>query len=88
MNEKEKDYNFIFHSTDKFKNYLLSLLNKKNISNAQVISDDKIKNEILNKSVFAVVKSGTVSLEVCKLEIFIFSFIKYLFSSVAWKTKR
>ena len=69
MNEKEKDFNFIFHSTDKFKNYLINLLNKENIPNFEVISDDKIKKEMLKKSIFAVVKSGTVSLEVCKLNI-------------------
>ena len=69
MNDKENNFNFIFHSTDKFKNYLINLLNKENIPNTEVISDDKIKNEILKKSIFAVVKSGTVSLEVCKLNI-------------------
>ncbi|HJM78075.1 MAG TPA: lipid-A-disaccharide synthase [Candidatus Pelagibacter bacterium] len=69
MNDKENDFNFIFHSTDKLKNYLINLLNKENIPNTEVISDDKIKNEILKKSIFAVVKSGTVSLEVCKLNI-------------------
>ena len=69
MNDKENGFNFIFHSTDKLKNYLINLLNKENIPNTEVISDDKIKNEILKKSIFAVVKSGTVSLEVCKLNI-------------------
>tara|TARA_B100001971_G_scaffold152337_1_gene141568 strand:+ start:180 stop:1313 length:1134 start_codon:yes stop_codon:yes gene_type:complete len=69
MNDKENDFNFIFHSTVKLKNYLIILLNKENIPNTEVISDDKIKNEILKKSIFAVVKSGTVSLEVCKLNI-------------------
>ncbi len=69
MNDKENDFNFIFHSTDKLKNYLINLLNKESIPNTEVISDDKIKNEILKKSIFAVVKSGTVSLEVCKLNI-------------------
>ena len=69
MNSKENDYNFVFHSTDKHKILLLSLLNKINVSNVEIISDDKIKNEILKKSVFAVVKSGTVSLEVCKQNI-------------------
>ncbi len=69
MNEKEKHFNFVFHSTEKYKDYLLSILNKHNILNVEVISDDKIKNEILKKSIFAVVKSGTVSLEVCKLNI-------------------
>ena len=69
MNNKEDDFNFVFHSTDKYKNYLINLLSNQNINNAEVISDEKIKNEILKISSFAVVKSGTVSLEVCKLNI-------------------
>ncbi len=69
MNNKEDDFIFVFHSTDKYKNYLINLLNNQNINNAEVISDEKIKNEILKISSFAVVKSGTVSLEVCKLNI-------------------
>ena len=69
MNNKEDDFNFVFHSTEKYKNYLINLLNNQNINNAEVISDEKIKNEILKISSFAVVKSGTVSLEVCKLNI-------------------
>jgi len=69
MNNKEDDFIFVFHSTDKYKNYLINLLNNQNINNVEVISDEKIKNEILKISSFAVVKSGTVSLEVCKLNI-------------------
>jgi len=69
MNNKEKDFFFVFHSTVKYKNYLIKLLNNQNISNVEICSDEKIKNEILKKSIFAVVKSGTVSLEVCKLNI-------------------
>ncbi len=69
MNNKDDDFNFVFHSIDKYKNYLINLLNNQNISNAEVVSDEKIKNEILKISSFAVVKSGTVSLEVCKLNI-------------------
>ena len=69
MNNKEDDFTFVFHSTEKYKNYLINLLNNQNISNAEVVSDEKIKNEILKISSFAVVKSGTVSLEVCKLNI-------------------
>ncbi len=37
MNDKENDFNFIFHSTDKLKNYLINLLNKENIPNTEVI---------------------------------------------------
>ena len=69
MNNKEDDFNFVFHSTDKYKNYLINLLSNQNIDNVEVVSDEKIKNEILKISSFAVVKSGTVSLEVCKLNI-------------------
>ena len=69
MNNKNKDFNFFFHSTNKFKNYLFDLLKKENIPNVEIIADEKIKNEILKKSIFAIVKSGTVSLEVCKLNV-------------------
>ncbi len=92
MNEKEKDYNFIFHSTDKFKSYLINLLNKENFNNIEVISDDKIKKEVLRKSIFAVVKSGTVSLEVCKLNIpsiviYKMNFINYFIAKLFLKIK-
>ena len=92
MNEKEKNFNFIFHSTDKFKNYLINLINNENIFNSEVISDDKIKNEILKKSIFAVVKSGTVSLEVCKqnipsIIIYKMNFINYFFAKLFLKIK-
>ena len=69
MNNKEDDFTFVFHSTEKYKNYLINLLGNQNINNVEVVSDEKIKNEILKISSFAVVKSGTVSLEVCKLNI-------------------
>ena len=69
MNNKDDDFNFVFHSIDKYKNYLINLLSNQNIDNVEVVSDEKIKNEILKISSFAVVKSGTVSLEVCKLNI-------------------
>ena len=69
MNDRKKEFNYFFHSTNKFKNYLFDLLKKENIPNAEIIVDDKVKNKVLQKSIFAVVKSGTVSLEVCKLNI-------------------
>ena len=69
MNKKNNNYNYIFHSTDRFKDHLNNLLKNQNINNAQIISDDKIKSAVIKKSIFAVVKSGTVSLEVCKVGI-------------------
>jgi len=92
FNSKESNFNFVFHSIDKYKVYLNNLLSKQNIQNAEVISDDKIKNEILKKSSFAIVKSGTVSLEVCKLNIpsiiiYKMNFINYFLAKLFLKIK-
>ncbi len=69
MINKDSSYNFIFHSTNNTKKLLSSLLLKEKIKNVEIINDDKIKNMVLKKSIFAVVKSGTVSLEVCKMSV-------------------
>ena len=69
MNIKDANYNFIFHATDKNKEHITSYISKENIQNVEIINDEKIKTEVLKKSIFAVVKSGTVSLEVCKMNI-------------------
>ncbi len=92
MNNKDSNFNFVFHSTDKYKNYLINLLNKQNFFNVEVISDDKIKNEILKRTTFAVVKSGTVSLEVCKLNIpsiiiYKMNFVNYFLAKLFLKIK-
>ena len=69
MNEKYTDITYVFHSTKEFSSLIQSYTKKSNLLNCQVISDDKIKSHILKKSIFAVVKSGTVSLEVCNAKI-------------------
>ena len=69
MNEKFNQYYFIFHATDQNKNLIKDELKKKKLINVDVISDENIKSQILSKSVFAVAKSGTVSLEICNLKI-------------------
>ena len=69
MNEKFNQYYFIFHATDQNKNLIKDELKKKNLINVDVISDEGIKSQILSKSVFAVAKSGTVSLEICNLKV-------------------
>ena len=40
-----------------------------NLKNVEVISDENIKKQILNKSIFAVSKSGTVSLEISNAKV-------------------
>ena len=69
MNKKFNDYIFIFHATNENKNLIISSLKKKSLDNTQVISDENIKSQVLSSSTFAVVKSGTVSLEVCNANI-------------------
>jgi len=69
MNEKFNDYIFIFHATYENKNSIADFIKVNNIDNSQVISDNNIKPHILSTSVFAIVKSGTVSLEVCNAGI-------------------
>ena len=65
MNKKFSNFIYIFHATDQNKNIILKLLKKNNFNNAEVVLDENVKSELLSKSVFAVAKSGTISLEIC-----------------------
>ena len=69
MNEKYNDITYVFHSTIEYSELMQSLIKESNLSNCEIVSDDKIKSHILQKSVFAVAKSGTVSLEICNAKI-------------------
>jgi lipid-A-disaccharide synthase len=69
MNKKFDDYIFIFHATEENKELIVNFIKKDSLNNTQVISDDNIKSQILFNSVFAVAKSGTVSLEICNASI-------------------
>jgi len=69
MNEKFNDLTYVFHSTKEHTNLIQSKITENNLKNCEVISDSKIKNHILQKSIFAVSKSGTVSLEICSAKI-------------------
>ena len=69
MNEKYKDLFFIFHSTTEYVQLIQNLLLKERFKNCAAIGDEKIKSHILRASVFAVAKSGTVSLEICNAKI-------------------
>ena len=69
MNKKYDDFTFVFHSTKEYSSLIQTYIKKYNLNNCEVISDNKIKSHILKKSVFAVSKSGTVSLEICNAKI-------------------
>tara|TARA_B110000438_G_scaffold167572_1_gene160284 strand:- start:2542 stop:3678 length:1137 start_codon:yes stop_codon:yes gene_type:complete len=69
MNKNSNEYVFVFHATDTNKNSIINKIKKFNFNNIEVISDKNIKSEILSNSIFAVSKSGTVSLEICNANI-------------------
>ncbi len=69
MNKKYNDFTFVFHSTNEYSDLIQAYIKKSNLKNCEVISDNKIKAHILKKSIFAVSKSGTVSLEICNAKI-------------------
>ena len=92
MNEKYSDFSFVFHSTKEYSNLIQSHIKKHNLINCEVISDSKIKNHILKKSIFAVSKSGTVSLEICNAKIpsiilYKMGFINFLIVKMLVKTR-
>ena len=69
MNEKYNNMFFVFHSTSEHRRLIQSLLLKEGLKNCEVISDEKIKLNMLRRSIFAVSKSGTISLEICDAKI-------------------
>jgi len=69
MNEKYKDLFFVFHATTEHVQLIQNLLLKKGFKNCGAIADEKIKSHILKSSMFAVAKSGTISLEICNSKI-------------------
>ncbi len=92
MNEKYEDFLYVFHTTESQRSNLEKLLSNSSINNTEIISDEKIKNHILKKSVFAVSKSGTVSLEICKYKvpsviIYKMNFINFLILKMLVKIK-
>ena len=69
MNSKYKDLFFVFHSTTEHVQLIQNLLLKKGFKNCGAIGDEKIKSHILKSSMFAVAKSGTISLEISNAKI-------------------
>ena len=69
MNEKYKDLFFVFHSTSEHVQLIQNLLLKQGFKNCGAIGDEKIKSHILRSSIFAVSKSGTISLEICNAKV-------------------
>ena len=69
MNKKNFEYSYVFHCTDENKESIIKIVKSKNLDNVDVVSDENIKSQVLLNSVFAVVKSGTASLQVSSANI-------------------
>ena len=69
MDRNYSDITYIFHANREHNELIYSYIKNSQLLNCEVITDDKIKYHLLKKSIFAIVKSGTVSLEVCNAKI-------------------
>ncbi|MDB2546112.1 lipid-A-disaccharide synthase, partial [Candidatus Pelagibacter bacterium] len=83
MNKKEFSYSYVFHATDENKEFIVNHVKQTDLNNIDVISDDNIKSQILSNSIFAVSKSGTVSLQISSsnvpsIIIYKLSFINFM----------
>ena len=92
MNNKYNDIIYVFHSTVEHNKLIQSYLKNSRLCNCEVVSDDKIKSHLLRKSIFAVAKSGTVSLEICNAKIpsiilYKMNFINFFIVKILVKTK-
>ena len=92
MNANFDGYLFVFHATEENKTLIHKKIKISNLKNIEVISDENIKRQILDKSTFAVSKSGTVSLEICNAKvpsiiIYKMNFLNYLIVKLLVKIK-
>ena len=92
MNEKSNNYLFVFHATEENKILINEKIKFFNLKNVEVVSNESIKKQILDKSTFAVSKSGTVSLEICNAKIpsiiiYKMNFLNYLLIKLLVKVK-
>ena len=66
---KNNDFLYVFHATQDFKDLVSQFLRDSNLKNCEIASDENIKKNILSKSIFAIAKSGTISLEICNADV-------------------
>ena len=69
MNKKYQNLFFVFHSTAEHVQKMKKLLINEGFKNCEAVANEHIKNQILRSSIFAVTKSGTVSLEICNHKV-------------------
>jgi len=69
VQKKTNKYSYFFHCTKEYHNYVRNYLLKKNLKDCEAISDLDTKKNILIKTFFAIVKSGTISLEISNAQV-------------------
>jgi lipid-A-disaccharide synthase len=69
MNLRHTEYFFYIHATEANKNLILNQIKNLNFDNIDIVSEENIKSKVLSKSIFAVSKSGTVSLQICNFNV-------------------
>ena len=83
MNNKFNEYLYVFHATKENNELIKDNLKNASLKNIDIVSEKNIKSQVLLNSVFAVAKSGTVSLEISNAKvpsiiIYKINFINYL----------
>ena len=69
MNKKNFIYSYVIHATDENKEFIVNQVRKTKLDNVDIIADENIKSQILFNSIFAVSKSGTISLQISSLNV-------------------
>ena len=92
MNQKHNEYFFYIHATEENKNLILQQIKNFDFDNIDIVSEENIKSKILSKSIFAVSKSGTVSLQICNFNvpsiiIYKLSFINFIIFKILVNVK-
>ena len=86
--------NFIFHipSSENNKNFIKNYLQEYKIDNYIITTNEKDKNYYIQNSIFAISKSGTITLDICKNQcpliiIYKTSWLNYLLIKPLVRTK-
>ena len=83
MNMRDNDYSYVIHAIDENKEFIINQVKITDLENIDVVSDENLKSQILSNSIFAVSKSGTVSLQISSsyipsIIIYKLSFINFM----------
>ena len=83
MNMRDSNYSYVIHAIDENKEFIINQVKITDLENIDVVSDENLKSQILSNSIFAVSKSGTVSLQISSsyipsIIIYKLSFINFM----------